>query len=109
MMDSERVESASRASGKVLLEIRNLSVDYYAASGTVHALDDVSISLERGQILGLAGESREGRTPLRLALPRPHAPPAAGPRRHGLDPPRAKSPGEIPLPPLPRFPRQRQE
>src|SRR5437588_830252 len=66
MMDSERVESASRASGKVLLEIRNLSVDYYAASGTVHALDNVSITLERGQILGLAGES--GRNALNPVL-----------------------------------------
>ena len=40
-----------------LLEIKNLSVDYHAANGTVHALTDVSITLGRGQILGLAGES----------------------------------------------------
>ena len=76
MMDSERVESASRASGKVLLEIRNLSVDYYAASGTVHALDNVSITLERGQILGLAGESGSGKSTLAYAITRLLRPPA---------------------------------
>ncbi|TMC85320.1 MAG: ABC transporter ATP-binding protein, partial [Chloroflexi bacterium] len=35
----------------MLLEINHVSVDYSASSGTVHALTDVSISLERGQIL----------------------------------------------------------
>src|SRR5437660_7814146 len=76
MMDSERVEGATRASGKVLLEIRNLSVDYYAASGTVHALDNVSIRLERGQILGLAGESGSGKSTLAYAITRLLRPPA---------------------------------
>src|SRR5437879_11405191 len=77
MMDSERVEIATKASGKVLLEIRNLSVDYYAASGTVHALDNVSITLERGQILGLAGESGSGKSTLAYAVTRLLHPPAA--------------------------------
>src|SRR5260370_18276608 len=77
MIDSERVEGATRASGKVLLEIRNLSVDYYAASGTVHALDNVSITLERGQILGLAGESGSGKSTLAYAITRLLHPPAA--------------------------------
>ena len=40
-----------------LLEIKHLSVDYLAASGAVHAVTDVSFTLQRGQILGLAGES----------------------------------------------------
>src|SRR6266566_9254194 len=77
MIDSERVEGASKASGNLLLEIRNLSVDYYAASGTVHALDDVSITLERGQILGLAGESGSGKSTLAYAITRLLRPPAA--------------------------------
>ena len=76
MIDSERVEGASKASGNLLLEIRNLSVDYYAASGTVHALDDVSITLERGQILGLAGESGSGKSTLAYAITRLLRPPA---------------------------------
>src|SRR3982074_992753 len=76
MMDSERVEDAAKASGNILLEIRNLSVDYYAARGTVHALDDVSITLERGQILGLAGESGSGKSTLAYAITRLLRPPA---------------------------------
>ncbi len=39
----------------MLLEVNHLSVDYYAASGTVHAVTDVSLTLQRGEILGLAG------------------------------------------------------
>ena len=58
----------------MLLEINNLSVDYYAASGTVHALTDVSITLERGQILGLAGESGSGKTTIARILARLYEP-----------------------------------
>src|SRR5579864_7965459 len=76
MMDSERVGGASKEGGNMLLDIRNLSVDYYAASGTVHALDDVSLTLERGQILGLAGESGSGKSTLAYAITRLLRPPA---------------------------------
>ncbi len=75
-MVAEQPASASWTS-KTLLEVRNLSVEYYAASGTVHALTDVSISLERGQILGLAGESGSGKTTLGYAITRLLRPPAA--------------------------------
>src|SRR5438046_10563778 len=63
--------------GNTLLDIRNISVDYAASSGTVHALTDVSISLERGQILGLAGESGSGKSTLAYAITRLLHPPAA--------------------------------
>ncbi|HKF37639.1 MAG TPA: ABC transporter ATP-binding protein [Ktedonobacteraceae bacterium] len=76
MMSNEFVETSSNANGKRLLDIRNLSVDYYAASGTVHALDNVSITLERGQILGLAGESGSGKSTLAYAVTRLLHPPA---------------------------------
>ena len=60
----------------MLLEIKHVSVDYAASSGTVHALTDVSISLERGQILGLAGESGSGKSTLAYAITRLLHPPA---------------------------------
>src|SRR5579859_5303490 len=60
-----------------LLEIKNMSVDYYASNGTVHALTDVSITLERGKILGLAGESGSGKSTLAYAITRLLRPPAA--------------------------------
>ncbi len=70
-------KSGARAfSPQPLLEVKNLSVDYLAANGTVHALTDVSISLARGQILGLAGESGSGKTTLGYAITRLLRPPA---------------------------------
>ncbi|HEY0753285.1 MAG TPA: ABC transporter ATP-binding protein [Ktedonobacteraceae bacterium] len=61
---------------KTLLEVRNLSVDYSAASGAVHAVDKVSLSLKRGEILGLAGESGCGKSTLAYAITRLLRPPA---------------------------------
>src|SRR5438876_10042204 len=62
--------------GNTLLDIRNISVDYYAANGTVHALTDVSFTLRRGEILGLAGESGSGKSTLAYAITRLLRPPA---------------------------------
>src|SRR5713101_6858352 len=75
-MTSIRPGEDSTATTNKLLEINNISIDYYAASGTVHALNDVSISLERGQILGLAGESGSGKSTLAYAITRLLHPPA---------------------------------
>ena len=63
-------------SARPLLEIKRLSVDYHAENGTVHALSDVSVTLERGQILGLAGESGSGKSTLGYAVTRLLKPPA---------------------------------
>jgi peptide/nickel transport system ATP-binding protein len=60
-----------------ILEIRNLSVEYASSSGTVRALNNVSLALGRGQILGLAGESGSGKTTLGHAIARLLRPPAA--------------------------------
>lgn len=60
----------------MLLDVKHLSVDYNASSGTVHAVDDVSISLRRGEILGLAGESGSGKSTLAYAIARLLRPPA---------------------------------
>lgn len=59
-----------------LLEVNHLSVDYYAANGIVHAVSDVSFTLERGEILGLAGESGCGKSTLAYAISRLLRPPA---------------------------------
>lgn len=59
-----------------LLDVKNLSVDYLAANGTVHAVSDVSFTLNRGEILGLAGESGCGKSTLAYAVARLLRPPA---------------------------------
>jgi peptide/nickel transport system ATP-binding protein len=58
------------------LEVKDLSVDYSAANGVVHAVDTVSFTLQRGQILGLAGESGCGKSTLAYAITRLLRPPA---------------------------------
>src|SRR5579864_8007971 len=59
-----------------VLEVKHLSVDYGSASGAVHAVNDVSFTLRRGQILGLAGESGSGKSTLAYAITRLLRPPA---------------------------------
>ncbi|SER61881.1 dipeptide/oligopeptide/nickel ABC transporter permease/ATP-binding protein [Lentzea albida] len=62
-------------SGDAVLTVHDLNVVYQGAS-PVHAVKDVSLTLRRGEILGLAGESGCGKTTLAYAINRLHRPPA---------------------------------
>jgi len=59
-----------------LLSIRDLSVDYVTEQGPVRAVDSVSLDVEAGEILGLAGESGSGKTTFAKAFMRILPPPA---------------------------------
>ncbi len=58
-----------------VLEIRNLSVDYGYDENPVHVLRQVSLTLGRGEVLGLAGESGCGKSTLAYAATRLLPPP----------------------------------
>jgi peptide/nickel transport system ATP-binding protein len=53
-----------------LLEVQNLSIGYHTQKGYLHAVEDVSFSLEEGKSLGFVGESGCGKTTLGMALMR---------------------------------------
>ena len=40
-----------------LLDVKNLKTYFHTKGGDVKAVDNVSFKLERGEVLGLAGES----------------------------------------------------
>jgi microcin C transport system ATP-binding protein len=60
-----------------LLDVRNLSVDFAVNGGFVHAVKDVSFTLDRGESLALVGESGAGKSVTALSvlqlLPYPQA------------------------------------
>ena len=53
-----------------MLDIKDLSVIYKTDLETVYAVNDVTLSLEKGATLGLVGETGAGKTTLALTLMR---------------------------------------
>ena len=58
-----------------LLDVKNLRTYFGAAAGSVKAVDDVSFSIEKGESVGLVGESGCGKSVLSLSLMRLVPPP----------------------------------
>ncbi|MGB3440309.1 MAG: ABC transporter ATP-binding protein [Actinophytocola sp.] len=58
-----------------VLEIRSLDVNYGLGDDAVHAVRDVSLTLNRGEVLGLAGESGSGKSTLAYGMLRLLPPP----------------------------------
>jgi oligopeptide/dipeptide ABC transporter ATP-binding protein len=61
-------------SNEPLLTVSNLSIDFETETGLLRAVDDISFSVNRGEILGIVGESGCGKTVTALSLMRllPH-------------------------------------
>ena len=58
-----------------LLEVRNLQTHFPTRAGLVRAVDDVSFYLDRGELLGLVGESGCGKSMTALSIMRLISPP----------------------------------
>ena len=65
---AERSVGAVEQAPGVVLEIRNLTVQYETAAGPVRAVDGVDLTVGRSQIVGLVGESGSGKSTLAMAL-----------------------------------------
>ena len=53
-----------------ILEVKNLKTYFHTKGGSVKAVDNVSFKLEKGEVLGLAGESGCGKTTTCLSIMR---------------------------------------
>jgi len=65
---SETETSGASGASPVILDIRNLSIDYPIAIGTVRAVRGVSMTLSDGEVLGIVGESGCGKSTMGLAI-----------------------------------------
>ncbi|CAN5762988.1 ABC transporter ATP-binding protein [soil metagenome] len=73
--DASVVEPSSTKERRPVLDIRDLVVDYGFGPEPAHALRGVNLTLEEGEVLGLAGESGCGKSTLVYAATRLLAPP----------------------------------
>ena len=54
-----------------LLEVKNLKKYFKTARGTLHAVDDVSFTVDKGCTLGIVGESGCGKSTMGRAIVHP--------------------------------------
>jgi len=52
----------------MLLDIKDLHVEFPTQGGVLHAVDGVSLTLEEGEVLGIVGESGSGKSVTMMAL-----------------------------------------
>jgi peptide/nickel transport system ATP-binding protein len=60
--------AANPASGERLLDVEHLRVSFRTEEGVVQAVDDVTFSLDRGEVVGIVGESGSGKSVTAMTL-----------------------------------------
>lgn len=66
--DSNEPAEAGPSSDAAIVEVRNLTVSFPSESGETAVVDRVSLTVRRGEVLGLVGESGCGKTMTALAI-----------------------------------------
>jgi peptide/nickel transport system ATP-binding protein len=62
MVEASRTEQARTEQGRHVLSVRDLVVDFVQDTGTIRALEGVSLDLHAGRVLGVVGESGCGKS-----------------------------------------------
>lgn len=68
MLEAVEAKSTERQTAQANLTIRNITQRYETAGGSVHALDNVSFTVENGKFVGLVGPSGCGKSSLLLMM-----------------------------------------
>ena len=61
-------QQSKRTEHETLLSVDSLDVKFEVSDGDIHALRDVSLDVQKGKTVGLAGESGSGKSTLALAI-----------------------------------------
>jgi oligopeptide/dipeptide ABC transporter ATP-binding protein len=74
-MPEARVADTDVNPAEALLQVKNLRTSFFTADGVVHAVDNVSFNVRKGEALALVGESGCGKSVTAMSIMRLVAPP----------------------------------
>src|SRR5438874_13427077 len=69
-MQGARVADADVNPAEALLQVKNLRTSFFSAEGAVHAVDNVSFNVEKGEAVALVGESGCGKSVTAMSIMR---------------------------------------